>query len=252
LITLLSFLTVFASTKEPQNIDKAPTTFSLAHAFAQTFRNPTFSRYITAYLFFQFGFYFFLSSLGYYVEDIVLPGNPDYKAFVGVFTLVAVIAAVGFSPLLVRYTDRKGEKKAFVLFTALLGVAMLLAFFVTPYRGFGNVYQMVLILVFAGLGLTSYFILPNAIISEIIDEDETITGYRREGIYFGVQGLLERVPSSLAGLVLGLWITNLFQPTHNTLFIRLLAVVGGVSILITALLFVFVPLKQDIKMGSRK
>jgi GPH family glycoside/pentoside/hexuronide:cation symporter len=247
IITLISFFIVFISIRESVVEEKMPKEYSVLRAFVQTFKNRTFTRYIVAYLFFQFGFYFFLSSLGYYVENIVMPGFEGYKSYIGLFTLVAVISTIIFSPLLVWYTKKSGEKRSFILFTAILGLIMISTALVGTTKILSNTYQMFLIMVLAGLGLTSYFILPNAIISEIIDEDEILTGYRREGMYFGVQGLLERIPSGLSGFVLGLWITYLYYPTLNNLYIRLLGVVGGVSVLITAILFIFVPLKQGVK-----
>ncbi len=246
-IMLASLLTVIVSIKENPTGQIVPKKYSIAMAFVQTFKNKTFDRYIIAYLFFQFGFYFFLSSLGYFVERIVLPGNPSYNSYVGLFTLVAVLATIIFSPLMVRFSRKNGEKNAFIIFTALLGVAMILTFFVGFIHVISNLLQMALIMVFSGLGLTSYFILPNAIVSEIIDEDEVLTGYRREGMYFGVQGLLERIPSGLSGFVLGLWITYIYAPTDNPLYIRALALIGGAFTIATAITFLFVPLKQGIK-----
>ncbi|MCL4450198.1 MAG: MFS transporter [Candidatus Thermoplasmatota archaeon] len=246
-IMLLSLLTVIVSVKEKPTGQIVPKKYSVGAAFVQTFKNKTFDRYIVAYLFFQFGFYFFLSSLGYFVERIVLPGNPSYNSYVGLFTLIAVLSTIIFSPLLVRYSKKNGEKKAFILFTGLLGLAMLLTFFIGFVHIISNMLQMTLLMVFAGLGLTSYFILPNAIISEIIDEDETLSGFRREGMYFGVQGLLERIPSGLSGFVLGIWVTYLYEPTGNPIFIRALALIGGAFTVITAITFFFVPLKQGIK-----
>ena len=246
-IMLLSLLTVIVSVKEKPTGQIVPKKYSVGTAFVQTFKNKTFDRYIVAYLFFQFGFYFFLSSLGYFVERIVLPGNPSYNSYVGLFTLIAVLSTIIFSPLLVRYSKKNGEKKAFILFPGLLGLAMLLTFFIGFVHIISNMLQMTLLMVFAGLGLTSYFILPNAIISEIIDEDETLSGFRREGMYFGVQGLLERIPSGLSGFVLGIWVTYLYEPTGNPIFIRALALIGGAFTVITAITFFFVPLKQGIK-----
>ncbi|MGC8618316.1 MAG: MFS transporter [Thermoplasmata archaeon] len=246
-IMFLSMLTVVITIKEKPTGEIAPKNYSIATAFVQTFKNRTFNRYIVAYLFFQFGFYFFLSSLGYVVERVVMPGNPSYNSYVGLFTLIAVLSTIIFSPLLVRYSRRNGEKRAFILFTALLGIAMVLTFFVGFTHIISNLLQMVLIMVFSGLGLTSYFILPNAIVSEIIDEDETLTGFRREGMYFGVQGLLERIPSGLSGFVLGLWVTYLYEPSGDPFFIRALGLIGGAFTLATAIAFLFVPLKQGIK-----
>ncbi|MBD6955501.1 MAG: MFS transporter [Thermoplasmata archaeon] len=247
LITLLSFFLVFISVRESTGEEKMPKEYSVLKAFIQTFRNKTFTRYIVAYLFFQFGFYFFLTSLGYYVENIVMPGYQGYKTYIGLFTLVAVIFTIIFSPLLVWYTRRRGEKRSFILFTTILGLVMISTFFVGLTRILSNTVQMLIVMIFAGLGLTSYFILPNAIISEIIDEDEILTGYRREGMYFGVQGLLERIPSGLSSFALGIWITYLYYPSSNDIYIRLLGVVGGISIIITAILFIFVPLKEGVR-----
>jgi|GEM_PF-1498335 len=249
-IMFLSMLVVIVTTKEKPIGEVAPKDYSIAKAFIQTFKNKTFDRYIIAYLFFQFGFYFFLSSLGYVVERIVMPGNPSFNSYVGLFTLVAVLSTIIFSPVLVRYSARRGEKRAFILFTGLLSIAMILTFFIGFTHIISNLMQMILIMIFSGLGLTSYFILPNAIISEIIDEDETLTGFRREGMYFGVQGFLERIPSGLAGFVLGLWITYLYQPSGNPMFIRSLGLIGGAFTLATAISFLFVPLKQGIKSGK--
>jgi len=252
IIIFVSFLVVYLTIDEKPTGEIVPREYSLWKAIVQTFKNKTFNRYIIAYLFFQFGFYFFLSSLGYYVEGVVLPGNPNYSSYVGIFTLIAVIFAILFSPLLVRYSNKNGEKKAFILFTAILGLAMILTVVVGLTHIISNFLQVIPIMIIAGLGLTSYFILPNAIVSEIIDEDETISGYRREGMYFGVQGFLERIPSGLAGFVLGYWISDLYMPTHNIVYIRLLGVVGGLFTLATSIMFFWVPLKQDIKSRSIK
>ncbi|MEM3300632.1 MAG: MFS transporter [Thermoplasmata archaeon] len=239
IITLISYFVVFLAIKEEVTNEKIPTEYSVVKAFIQTFKNKTFNKYIIAYLFFQFGFYFFLSSLGYYVENIVLPNNPNFKVYIGIFTLTAVIFTIIFSPILVWYTKKNGEKKSFILFTSILGIAMMFTSIVGIINVVSNILQMLILMVFAGLGLTSYFILPNAILSEIIDEDEIITGYRREGMYFGVQGLLERIPSGLSSFVLGIWITFIYMPTMNNIYIRALGIIGGISTLITALLFVF-------------
>ncbi|WP_297216956.1 MFS transporter [Thermoplasma sp.] len=250
-ITAITYLIVGITIKENRIDNPVPRDYSVAKAFVQTFKNRTFDRYIIAYLFFQFGFYFFEASLGYYVEDIVMPGNASYASFIGLYTLVAVISAIIFSPVLVKFTKKYGEKRAFIVFMSFLGSVVLLAYTVGLIHIISNVVQMFIIMILAGLGLASYFILPNAIVSEIIDEDEMLTGYRREGMYFGVQGLLERIPSGLSGFVLGLWITYMYLPTHNSLFIRDLSLIGGIPIIINAILFIFVPLKQDIKIAHK-
>ena len=253
MITVIALLSVILSIKESTNVSMIPNKYTFIQGIQQTFRNKTFKKYIFAYLSFEFGFSFFLSSLGYYIEDVVFkPSNTEYTSYIGIFTFVAVFSAILFSPLLVRYSDKKGEKNSFILFTILLSIPLFLTFFVGLYSEISNVIQMLILMVFAGIGLTSFFILPNAILSEIIDEDELITGFRREGMYFGVQGFLEHFSISFASLVLGFWISGFYTPTHNILFIRLLGVIAGIFVLLTAIMFYFVPLKQNILSNIKK
>ncbi len=245
IIILFSFLLVYFSTEEKKGLKVIPSGYSIKEAFVQTFKNSMFNRFIVAYLAFQFGFYFLLSSIGYIVEDLVFPGNPNFESYVGLFTLVAVLFAMAFSPILVKYTDKFGEKNAFIVFTTILGVSFLSLFVLAFIPLSDRLYTLIAIMIVAGLGLTSYFILPNAILGEVIDQDEKMTGFRREAMYFGIQGLLERIPSSLAGLALGYWISYVYLPTRNPEYIGFLGLISGVTLIITVLLFFRVPLPRE-------
>ncbi len=245
-IVLLAFIIVFFTIRERNFALKRPKTFSFTKAIVETFKNKTFDIYIFAYLAFQFGFYLFLSSIYYWIAVLVLPESPNPAQYVGIFELVAVIFAVIFSPILVKYSEKHGKKRSFILFTLLFGLAAMLLSVVGLIPLHNNFYLALALTAFAGFGLTAYFILPNAIISDIIDEDETRTGFRREGMYFGVQGFLERIPSALSGLALGAWLSFLYFPTHDPIFIRLLEILCGITFVITAILFIFVPLKEGL------
>lgn len=56
---------------------------------------------------------------------------------------------------------------------------------------------------FLGVGLGGLWLLPDLLIADIIDEDELKTGVRREGLYFGMNGLLIRLAFTLQGLIMG-------------------------------------------------
>jgi len=55
-----------------------------------------------------------------------------------------------------------------------------------------------------GLSLAGLLIFPDLLISDIIDEDETITGARREGVYFGITGFLIRFAFTMQGITTAL------------------------------------------------
>jgi len=55
-----------------------------------------------------------------------------------------------------------------------------------------------------GLSLAGLLVFPDLLIADIIDEDETITGARREGAYFGINGFLIRFAFTMQGITTAL------------------------------------------------
>jgi len=51
-----------------------------------------------------------------------------------------------------------------------------------------------------GLSLAGLLVFPDLLIADIIDEDETVTGARREGAYFGINGFLIRFAFTMQGI----------------------------------------------------
>jgi Na+/melibiose symporter-like transporter len=97
------------------------------------------------------------------------------------------------------------------------------------------------------MGATAPIILTYAILSDIIDEDELKTGYRREGMYFGIQGLIERVPYALSGAFVGLYYSAVYLPSSSQTAMRYLAFIAALSTAIMVVIFSRVPLKEKLK-----
>jgi len=62
------------------------------------------------------------------------------------------------------------------------------------------------IVVSAGIGVAvaGIFLMDNVLISDVIDEDEVKTGQRREGMYFGLNGLVVTLSAAIVAVVFGL------------------------------------------------
>ena len=52
-------------------------------------------------------------------------------------------------------------------------------------------------------GLSGSLLLPDVVISDVIDEDEVKTGVRREGMYFGINALFIRIVIVLQAIIIG-------------------------------------------------
>ncbi|MBX3015604.1 MAG: MFS transporter [Caldilineaceae bacterium] len=55
-----------------------------------------------------------------------------------------------------------------------------------------------------GLAFAGIFLMDNVLISDVIDEDEVNTGQRREGMYFGLNGLVITLSAAIVSVVFGL------------------------------------------------
>jgi GPH family glycoside/pentoside/hexuronide:cation symporter len=110
----------------------------------------------------------------------------------------------------------------------------------------------------AGFGLAGPQTLTNVLFAQVADEDETRSGVRREGAFFGVNALLTKPAQSIA-IALVPWIleltsfvtraanggeTFLNQPTSAIFGIKvLIGVIPGVAMLLGAALLFLFPLR---------
>ncbi len=90
-----------------------------------------------------------------------------------------------------------------------------------------------------------YFALQQAIIADIIDYDEKLTSFRREGMYYGVFGIVIKGGSSVSFLITGFLFNTFGFSSGDDLGIRLLGIVSGTLAIIGFIIFQFYRLKEE-------
>lgn len=110
----------------------------------------------------------------------------------------AFIMTLPALPLWTAVARRLGARRGWQLAQAAFALAMIAVFLSRDF------FQGVASMALAGLGLAGLLVSPDLLISDVIDEDETVTGHRREGMYFGLNGLIIRFAFTLQGLATGL------------------------------------------------
>ncbi|MCL4412762.1 MAG: MFS transporter [Candidatus Thermoplasmatota archaeon] len=241
-IMAVSFLIPLLTIKEKFQ-QFSPKSFNLKDAFIATARNKTFMIYMASYVFLIFGIYSFIGALTYYAGAVVLPGSSTtaYEAFASYMLAIVFIFVAIFSPLTMFVSKRYGKKKAMVFFSLMLAIGL----FILPVIPPNSILELIPVLAIVGMGATSPLILTYAVLADIIDEDEVNTGFRREGFYFGMQGLIERIPYSLSGFFIGVYVT-LFAANLN-FGMKLLPVISALSAIVMVIIFTRVPLKEGLK-----
>lgn len=98
-----------------------------------------------------------------------------------------------------RVSDRLGKKATYFLGMAPWVIAQFGLFFLQP----GQVGLMYLLAVLAGFGVSTAYLIPWAMVPDVIELDELQTGQRREGIFYAFMVLLQKLGLAVALFILG-------------------------------------------------
>jgi len=111
------------------------------------------------------------------------------SAFLGTLMLTTIV----FVPFWLWLSRRTNKRSAYIL-GMLFWVAMqFLLFTVQP----GETGWMLFLCFLLGIGLSSAYVLPDAIFPDIIEWDELKTGRRQEGIYYGARAFIRKMTGAL-------------------------------------------------------
>jgi GPH family glycoside/pentoside/hexuronide:cation symporter len=143
--------------------------------------------------------------------------------------------------------------------TYLIGITpWLLAYVILAFVQPGQSNLMLGLAAFAGLGLATGYVLPEAIFPDVIEWDELLTRRRQEGIYYGIKNFVRKISGAIAFFlalqILG-WsgyqappagALGFMQPAGALQAIRLLVGPSGALLLLGALAMAwFYPLTRE-------
>jgi GPH family glycoside/pentoside/hexuronide:cation symporter len=126
----------------------------------------------------------------------------------------AFVMALPALPLWTAIARVFGARRGWQFAHATFAFAMLGVFGARDFR------QGLAAMSLAGLCLGGLLVTPDLLISDVIDEDETATGRRREGMYFGLNGFIIRFAFTMQGLTTGaiLQLTGYVSSTPQVLY----------------------------------
>ncbi|NLX69410.1 MAG: MFS transporter [Clostridiales bacterium] len=190
-----------------------------------TMKNRYFIYYLVSYLMIWFGINTLTIAMPY-ITEILLGETAEMSGFLiaGAFVVTIIV-----SPFIPKTVIKLGKKRVMELTHLILGIILCSMFlFGTVINGW-----MAYILIFAaGIPLAVTFIVPNAMVADIAEWDGLTTGKRREGMYFGAQGLIIKIVIGISSLVTPL-IFDIFGYTRdNPLGLKLIGPITGIIALI--------------------
>jgi GPH family glycoside/pentoside/hexuronide:cation symporter len=162
------------------------------------------------------------------------------------FYLAGVLVSLAFYPLITRVSIRAGKQRVFaaslLASTIVLPALMLIGEWLpVPLAAQGLVWVAL-----EGIALSGFTVLQSAFIAEITDDDETLTGQRREGSYYAAVRFLDQLVGGAASALLPLLLLlgrSRFDP-HGPLGVRIVGLAGGLLTLAAYVIFLRYPLKD--------
>ncbi len=125
----------------------------------------------------------------YWVVNFLGRSEADVTKLMALFLLVNLAFFFVFNALAARV-----GKYALLLATFLGTSAVLVLLCLVGHFPFGSDFaQSVVVMALFGAPVAGFMVLPFAVLADVIDYDETLTGRRREGIFLGVQGVFQKL-----------------------------------------------------------
>jgi GPH family glycoside/pentoside/hexuronide:cation symporter len=174
-------------------------------ALAASWRSVPFRWFLLANLHKELIYSLLTASVPFWAKYVLLIRSPTVLAGVpldpGLQTSLllgsAFLMTLPALPVWTAAARRFGARRAWQAAQVVFALAMLAVYLARDFpRGLAA-------MSFAGLGLAGLLVCPDLLVSDVIDEDEVVTGRRREGMYFGLNGFVIRFAFTLQGLSTG-------------------------------------------------
>ena len=228
----LALVLLFVPTRIPERrfATAEPATLPLIAAVRTTLRNRPFLITLVGTNAFWFGFNIVTLNIALYVTSLMGFGEGMVAPMMGAVFGVCLLTF----PLVNVLSKRRGLKLVMVAsLTLFAAVFPFLYFLGEPPGGLDPLVFGLIVMAVAGVPLAGFFIVPDAIIAAVADLERGLSGQQREGMYFGVNGLLLKVNLGISTVVSG----ALLQVYGDPLGIQLTGPVAAIAVALGALAF---------------
>lgn len=143
--------------------------------------------------------------------------------------VIIIVATVAF-PVVERLSLRFGKATVmrwggvgFIVVLPLIGTVGLVPQLPALVHG-------TLLFALAGFSVATLFVLPRALLADIIDRDAEATGHRREASYSGMSGVVEKIGEALATGMVGVLFQFFGNSTESPMGLRLVGVFAAFGV----------------------
>lgn len=183
---------------------------------------------------------FIMSTFAFTVQAALFPYLIQYQLKMSSQSSIILIIPLATTAVFILpaklLSDKINKAPAYALGLFIVAATFIATFFFMPDHPTPLIY---IIAVMLGIGFSAHWVIPYAILPDVIEYDEKMTGERREGIYYGMNNFLLKF-SAAVGIAVPGWALNWFgyvpnvvQTDHALFGIRLFyAIIPAAAVLI--------------------
>lgn len=238
-ITLVSFCFPVIFIRETSWSSAKEVTLSPFKALTQCFKNKPFLYYVSATGIFFLGFGMVTGVVPFMVT-VLMGATAGWAGYA--LGIMMAVAALSFP--LINYSAKRFGKR--VVYITVFGLFIFFLFLLATIGKlpFSPFYYGLFIVAMLGIPVSGLLVLQNAIIADVIDYDETLTGFRREAIYFGANGLITKIAIGISMFALTQLLHHFGKTIEEPLGIIIVGPIAGIITFIGLIIFLKYPFKK--------
>ncbi len=261
LITFICFFFAIRYVFETPHSASKEVPFNFLEAIKHTFKNRLFPPYVASVAFFRIGIDSVIISMPYMIVKVL--GKKEDLA--GIMQGAVIVFSLLLFPLVSRLSTKYGKKLIYNL--GLLGftIGLPLFYFTGNMPFFGMIFlkissilgitfenslfasqmaHLIVILLIICFPISTAFVLPRPIFADVVDNDEKETGYRREAMYNGMEGIISKSAAALVPVITTQLFSIFGATSDRPAGILLVGPVAGFLVFLGFLSFLKYPLRD--------
>ncbi|TNE46995.1 MAG: MFS transporter [Deltaproteobacteria bacterium] len=192
LMVLSLWLTVWGTRERYRAQKRSPFAWSVWwRSYLRVFQNHPFRQLAIMYMFHTVAMTLLGTVILYFLKyNLMMPSSDDSSLVLGGMTIVALLCLYPWY----KVSERWGKRNSYIVGSMWIAFAMIPLWWLQPGQKTSLLLQIVLI----GIGFSSFNLFPNSMLPDVVEVEQAETGERREGTYYGMWVLLEKIARGFA------------------------------------------------------
>ena len=205
-VMLLTTLITIWAVREPEHLEPLPE-ISFVQTYLEALKNRVFLSALIPWSLFIMGTSMVQGALVYYFAYIF-----HNEGLFQIALLFLLSTSLLFIPAWVRISQKIGKRACYMIGMGIMGIGVMV--FSLLGEAIGPIASIV-VMALAGVGLSTHYVMPHAILPDIVEHDAINHGnLRREGVFSSLWTFSSKIGQALALAING-WILALFSYTPN-------------------------------------